>query len=281
MAGSRLASPASIGTKASGLVFLRARYLQVADGRFISRDVWQGNPLRPGSMNGWNYVEGAPINYRDPSGMISEGEAVQADGIIDELATKYRVLIPKDYGKGCEVYQTDPMMRCTCTRTGWKDGLWAIPQLQLTENAVTLAANAMGGADRFQRAMKGAPVVISRWRDIKIDLEFWQYEVRPSAPAVVDLQGLLGDVVLNGYTFSAGELYATHTVIHELGHVWDVRTNRQLSEHLGWYIGTLEKGPFGYRLPNPVGSGQGEGAATWLGAAAWPGGRSELRPHRR
>ena len=36
---------------------------------YLSRDPWEGNFLRPGSMNGWGYVEGDPVNSVDPTGM--------------------------------------------------------------------------------------------------------------------------------------------------------------------------------------------------------------------
>ena len=52
------------------LVFLRARYMQPGLGMFLSRDPWSGDDLRPGSMNGWNYVECRPVNSIDPSGRI-------------------------------------------------------------------------------------------------------------------------------------------------------------------------------------------------------------------
>ncbi len=54
--------------EATGLVFLRARMYQPGLGIFLSRDMWAGNILQPGSMNGWNYVKCNPINLVDPSG---------------------------------------------------------------------------------------------------------------------------------------------------------------------------------------------------------------------
>ena len=51
------------------LLYLRARYYNPADGRFISRDTWDGDVNRPTSMNRWGYVEGNPINRTDPTGM--------------------------------------------------------------------------------------------------------------------------------------------------------------------------------------------------------------------
>jgi RHS repeat-associated protein len=53
----------------TGLIYLRARYMQPTLGIFLARDSWSGEMLRPGSMNGYSYVEGNPINYIDPVGL--------------------------------------------------------------------------------------------------------------------------------------------------------------------------------------------------------------------
>jgi RHS repeat-associated protein len=53
---------------ASGLTYLRARYYDANVGRFTSRDTWSGNYNSPHSLNRWNYTNGNPINYIDPSG---------------------------------------------------------------------------------------------------------------------------------------------------------------------------------------------------------------------
>ncbi len=53
---------------ASGLTYLRARYIDSGTGRFISRDTWAGNYNRPLSLNRWNYTEGNPVNFTDPTG---------------------------------------------------------------------------------------------------------------------------------------------------------------------------------------------------------------------
>jgi len=50
------------------LIYLRARYYAPGDGRFISRDSWDGDYNRPLSLNRWNYVEGNPVNFVDPLG---------------------------------------------------------------------------------------------------------------------------------------------------------------------------------------------------------------------
>ena len=54
--------------------YLRARWHDVATGRFTSEDVWEGDYERPQSLNGWVYVEGNPVRLVDPSGYTWDEE---------------------------------------------------------------------------------------------------------------------------------------------------------------------------------------------------------------
>jgi RHS repeat-associated protein len=54
----------------TGLVFLRARYYNPAGGRFLSRDVWDGDNQMPMSYNAWLYTYANPVGLVDPSGNI-------------------------------------------------------------------------------------------------------------------------------------------------------------------------------------------------------------------
>jgi len=56
----------------AGLLHLRARYLQVETGRFISQDPWPGHFRLPQTLNRYAYVENNPVNWLDPSGCTSE-----------------------------------------------------------------------------------------------------------------------------------------------------------------------------------------------------------------
>jgi RHS repeat-associated protein len=56
-------------TDSNGLIFLRARFYNPRQGRFLQRDPWKGNENSPVSFNPWLYVSGNPINQTDPSGM--------------------------------------------------------------------------------------------------------------------------------------------------------------------------------------------------------------------
>ncbi len=53
---------------ATGLAYLRARYYSAAQGRFTTRDVWEGDYEAPLTLNRWNYTNGNPVMYADPSG---------------------------------------------------------------------------------------------------------------------------------------------------------------------------------------------------------------------
>jgi len=55
-------------TDATGLVYLRARYYAPGQGRFLNRDVWDGDYSRPLTLNKWLYVSANPVNFIDSSG---------------------------------------------------------------------------------------------------------------------------------------------------------------------------------------------------------------------
>ena len=64
-------------TDANELVFLRARYYQPSQGRFLQRDPWRGNDNQPLSINPWLYAYNSPINRTDPSGYIVQGQEAE------------------------------------------------------------------------------------------------------------------------------------------------------------------------------------------------------------
>ncbi len=64
---------------ATGLVYLRARYYGPQWGRFLSRDVWEGDPNQPMSYDAWLYVYANPANRTDPAGLCARGDAACRD----------------------------------------------------------------------------------------------------------------------------------------------------------------------------------------------------------
>jgi len=53
----------------TGLVYLRARYYGPEIGRFLARDLWEGDPNQPMSYNAWAYVHENPVTFTDPAGL--------------------------------------------------------------------------------------------------------------------------------------------------------------------------------------------------------------------
>jgi RHS repeat-associated protein len=53
----------------TGLTYLRARYYSPQQGRFTSRDVWEGDYYQPVSYNKWLYALASPVEHTDPSGL--------------------------------------------------------------------------------------------------------------------------------------------------------------------------------------------------------------------
>jgi len=64
---------------ASGMVYLRARYYVPNDGRFLTRDIWEGNINTPASLNRCTYAHSNPVMYTDPSGFIPCAENQNTD----------------------------------------------------------------------------------------------------------------------------------------------------------------------------------------------------------
>ncbi|HWS88127.1 MAG TPA: RHS repeat-associated core domain-containing protein [Pyrinomonadaceae bacterium] len=57
-----------------GMLYLRARYLNLDTGRFFTRDVDEGNGFDPVSLHKYLYANADPVNMSDPSGYRSIGE---------------------------------------------------------------------------------------------------------------------------------------------------------------------------------------------------------------
>ncbi len=57
---------------ATGLTYLRARYYNPALRIFLSKDPYSGSVGKPATQNGYNYSNGNPVNYTDPTGFCAE-----------------------------------------------------------------------------------------------------------------------------------------------------------------------------------------------------------------
>ena len=69
-----------------GMVFLRARWMDPSDGRFISRDPFGGSSGDPQSLHRYTYAHADPINKIDPSGEFTLIEVLLVTVILTGLA---------------------------------------------------------------------------------------------------------------------------------------------------------------------------------------------------
>ena len=58
--------------------YLRARYYDSGQGRFLSRDTWDGNEEQPITYNLWAYANANPVMYTDPTGKSAQQSLVPA-----------------------------------------------------------------------------------------------------------------------------------------------------------------------------------------------------------
>ena len=73
----------------TGLTYLRARYLDNQQGRFISTDPYSGNFEDPTSLHRYLYSRNSPLVFSDPSGEFTLIEKVQVIGVIGGLSALY------------------------------------------------------------------------------------------------------------------------------------------------------------------------------------------------
>ena len=61
---------------ATGLYYLRARYMNPATGTFITQDTYQGSIFEPATLHKYLYANANPVMYTDPSGYMFGQTAV-------------------------------------------------------------------------------------------------------------------------------------------------------------------------------------------------------------
>ena len=71
-----------------GFYYLRARYLNPFNGRFVTRDTYEGSVFDPLTLHKYLYVANDPVNKIDPSGMMSVLDLEEAQEVNGEVETE-------------------------------------------------------------------------------------------------------------------------------------------------------------------------------------------------
>ncbi len=132
----------------TGVLYLRARYLQPQTGRFVSKDVWPGNDRIPLSRNAWVYGFDDPISNTDPSGKRPLEESDSQEGndqavigyIVDRIREDSQ---SKEIGEIRELNSTQHYANACTAYQGmrWWERLFASHLLRAAQDADSMAQN--------------------------------------------------------------------------------------------------------------------------------------------
>jgi RHS repeat-associated protein len=126
------------------MVYLRARHYAPGMGRFLTRDLWEGDVNSPMSFNRWMYVEGNPVNYTDPTGMIPCVLDLSGDGWSGKGWTADDIRKRVDVAEKYVNHTSDPIDTYTAAgiaiqcagnnfNTDWDDSGSGLAQISLNE----------------------------------------------------------------------------------------------------------------------------------------------------
>jgi RHS repeat-associated protein len=225
-----------------GLLYLRARYYQPGTGRFITRDPWVGDRLRPGTLNGYLYVVNNPVSFVDPNGhqgcLPTYGcRPLDAErmGDAERLQRDYGVLVGQEYLN---------VWRDSFEYALWSD--WTAHQLGLVLEAVGDFAFDMEGGQAAFRERMGPVRLYKRPGELTAYLRL---QAGLTTPWSITLSGWYWD----------NKQAMKWVIVHEFAHWWDGRKGAQLS-------GQMWAG----RLWKVVSCDVPRGAAVRLAVREWP-----------
>ncbi len=75
----------------SGFYYLRARWMNPQDGRFLSMDPFPGMAFEPSTLHKYTYTLNNPVNRVDPSGLFSFASAVTVVAIVGQVLSAFMV----------------------------------------------------------------------------------------------------------------------------------------------------------------------------------------------
>lgn len=137
---------------ATGLYYLRARYMNPANGTFITQDTYSGTVFDPTSLHKYLYANANPVMYTDPSGYSAENDIdfYQQAWITVEQALEYETKLICSSGN--EVSYDETVMRIgreiihQLRNTGLEYALTSLLEPYVGPDAARLIANGVVSA---------------------------------------------------------------------------------------------------------------------------------------
>jgi len=191
-------------TDPSGMVYLRARYYNPNDGRFNTRDTWEGDYNSPLSLNRWLYVEGNPINNSDPSGKCTED---------DETCWLYLENIETNY----------PFVDLHSNIDVGRNRYWKFDELTIIDVELS-RLDRVAGIDFNSVFSKG------EIEFVRSDRHWWYTD---SCAGYNTFTGKL--FIYDSYINN--RVGCDASIPHEIAHQWDFKDNQQISKSFEKYVG--------------------------------------------
>jgi hypothetical protein len=176
----------------------------------VSADAVVPSAGKPQSLNRYAYVFNNPLKYTDPSGHCAyedkkSGDRDECYKIMERLKQDYELVFA--FGS-------------------WS---WTKAQMEELESTFKAIRDKVGGAGVFKQIWSGT--TINRYsRD--------PHPGECSSDACANPRN--GDINLYQGQFTKGYILE-NTMLHEMGHVWDIRRSWRLSEEMKWYTGSEER----------------------------------------
>ena len=95
-----------------GFYYLRARYMNPSQGRFLSLDPAKGSDSDPRSLHKYLYGLNDPANRMDPSGLMSIGEVAATTAVISVLAASVAGMVPQTSPSDTQIRHCMHGMQC-------------------------------------------------------------------------------------------------------------------------------------------------------------------------
>jgi len=167
----------------TGLQYLRARYLDVEVGRFISPDPYRGDVNDPISLHRYHYAGLNPVMNYDPTGYFSLTE------LLTSLVSKETLEKMKEGSLLAKAFKIAKFL------DRWADGIFLVTFMATFVTYLAVANTIKYGAVQFTKKWKSKPPV-----KLINELEFEIRKIKESqfAPPTVDWDGLWGGAWTRG-----------------------------------------------------------------------------------